>query len=107
MKQFGKEKLLEVFKCMNLLSKFDHVMYEAQRQGRISFYMQNQGETAAQLGSALALDPRDIVYAQYREAGVLLWRGFSIQEACDQIYGNSRGSCKGKQMPVVYITIDL
>lgn len=100
--QFGKEKLLEVFKCMNLLSKFDHVMYEAQRQGRISFYMQNQGETAAQLGSALALDPRDIVYAQYREAGVLLWRGFTIQEACDQIYGNSRGSCKGKQMPVHY-----
>lgn len=77
-------------------------MYEAQRQGRISFYMQNHGETAAQLGSALALDAADMVYAQYREAGVLLWRGFSIQECCDQIFGNSRGSCKGKQMPVHY-----
>lgn len=100
--QFGKEKLLEIFKCMNLLAKFDHVMYEAQRQGRVSFYMQNHGETAAQLGSALALDAADMVYAQYREAGVLLWRGFSIQECCDQIFGNSRGSCKGKQMPVHY-----
>lgn len=77
-------------------------MYEAQRQGRISFYMQNHGETAAQLGSAAALDANDIVYAQYREAGVLLWRGFTIQECCDQIFGNSRGSCKGKQMPVHY-----
>jgi 2-oxoisovalerate dehydrogenase E1 component alpha subunit len=39
--------------------------------------------------------------AQYREAGVLLWRGFTIQQCCDQIYGNLRGSCKGKQMPIV------
>lgn len=54
---------------MNLISKYDHVMYESQRQGRISFYMQNTGETAAQLGSAMALNPKDVVYAQYREAG--------------------------------------
>jgi 2-oxoisovalerate dehydrogenase E1 component alpha subunit len=36
--------------------------------------------------------------AQYREAGVILWRGFSIQEACDQIFGNAMGSCKGRQV---------
>jgi 2-oxoisovalerate dehydrogenase E1 component alpha subunit len=45
-------------------------MYEAQRQGRISFYMPNHGETAAQLGSAAALDSQDLVFAQYREAGI-------------------------------------
>lgn len=39
--------------------------------------------------------------AQYREAGVLLLRGFSIQEACHQIFGNNLGSCKGRQMPIV------
>jgi 2-oxoisovalerate dehydrogenase E1 component alpha subunit len=118
---------LKVFNLMNLISKYDHVMYEAQRQGRISFFMQNTGETAAQLGSAMALEPKDVVYAQYREAGkfkkkrvlikilknlcfikllseikgVLLWRGFTIQQCSDQIFGNQRGSCKGKQMPVV------
>ena len=47
---------------MSMLSKFDVIMYEAQRQGRVSFYMQNQGETAAQLGSASALDPDDLVF---------------------------------------------
>ncbi len=40
--------------------------------------------------------------AQYRESGVLLWRGFTIQECCDQIIGNANGSCKGKQMPIHY-----
>lgn len=46
-------------------------MYEAQRQGRISFYMPNHGESAAQLGSAHALNPKDLVFAQYREAGTV------------------------------------
>ena len=54
---------------MVFLRKFDTVMYEAQRQGRISFYMPNHGETAAQLGSAVALNDKDLVFAQYREAG--------------------------------------
>ena len=49
---------------MSMLSKFDVIMYEAQRQGRVSFYMQNQGETAAQLGSASALDPDDLVFGK-------------------------------------------
>ena len=56
---------------MVTLSKLDTVMYEAQRQGRISFYMPNHGESAAQLGSAHALNPKDLVFAQYREAGTV------------------------------------
>lgn len=47
---------------MTLLTKFDKIMYEAQRQGRISFYMTNHGEVAAQFGSAAALDPHDLIY---------------------------------------------
>lgn len=47
---------------MITLGKLDTIMYEAQRQGRISFYMPNHGETAAQLGSAHALNPNDLVF---------------------------------------------
>ena len=49
---------------MEMLSKLDSTMYEAQRQGRISFYMPNHGETAAQLGSAHALNPKDLVFGK-------------------------------------------
>lgn len=38
-------------------------------QGRISFYMTNYGEEGTHIGSAAALDPNDLVFGQYREAG--------------------------------------
>lgn len=49
-------------------------------QGRISFYMTNYGEEGTHIGSAAALKSQDTVYAQYREAGVLLYRGMSLEE---------------------------
>lgn len=38
------------------LNTADRILYESQRQGRISFYMTNYGEEAAQVGSAAAFD---------------------------------------------------
>jgi TPP-dependent pyruvate/acetoin dehydrogenase alpha subunit len=39
---------------------------------------------------------------QYREMGVLLWRGFSIDKVMAQCFGNEEDtSGKGRQMPVV------
>jgi 2-oxoisovalerate dehydrogenase E1 component alpha subunit len=100
--KFTREESEKLLKIMISLTKLDDFMQEAQRQGRISFYMPNHGEHAAQLGSAHALNPKDLVFSQYREAGVALYRGFTIQQACDQIFGNDEGSCKGRQMPVHY-----
>lgn len=45
-----------MYKNMTLLNILDRIMYDAQRQGRISFYMTNFGEEGAQMGSANALD---------------------------------------------------
>ena len=47
-------------------------MYDAQRQGRVSFYMTSYGEEGTHIGSAAALNDRDLVFGQYREAGILL-----------------------------------
>lgn len=58
-----------MYKCMLLLNTMDKIMYDAQRQGRISFYMTSYGEEATHMGSAAALLDSDLVYAQYREAG--------------------------------------
>lgn len=58
-----------MYKDMTLLNILDKILYESQRQGRISFYMTNFGEEATHIGSAAALNPRDLVYGQYREAG--------------------------------------
>ncbi len=39
-----KETLVKMYKDMTLLNQMDKVLYDAQRQGRISFYMTNSGE---------------------------------------------------------------
>ena len=62
LKQLDNATLIKMYKKMTLLTKLDSIMYEAQRQGRISFYLTNHGESATQLGSAAALDPHDLVY---------------------------------------------
>lgn len=79
----------------------------AQRQGRISFYMQAAGEEAVVVGSAAGLKPQDVIFAQYREVGALLWRGFTVQQCADQCFSNSADLGKGRQMPVHYGTKEL
>jgi 2-oxoisovalerate dehydrogenase E1 component alpha subunit len=79
------------------------------------------GEEASIVGSAAALAaddvyvhsllkrsqipehcPKNSVLGQYREIGVLLWRGFTVSEFVAQCFGNEEDHCtKGRQMPVV------
>jgi len=97
-----KDELQHMYKSMTMLNTMDKILYESQRQGRISFYMTNYGEEATHIGSAAALKSDDLVYGQYREAGVLMYRGFSLEQFMNQCYGNSGDGGKGKQMPVHY-----
>lgn len=103
----SKEVVVEMYKKMTMLNTMDRIMYESQRQGRISFYMTNYGEEGTHIGSAAALDSQDLVYGQYREAGVLLYRGFSLAQFMNQCYGNDLDVGRGKQMPVHYGSKDL
>ncbi|KAJ1674403.1 hypothetical protein EV182_003344, partial [Spiromyces aspiralis] len=97
----SKEEAQRIYKLILTLSVMDQVLYEAQRQGRISFYMTSFGEEAI-IGSAAALDPQDTVFGQYREAGVLLYRGFGLENFMNQCFSNALDLGKGRQMPVHY-----
>ncbi|XP_025074190.1 2-oxoisovalerate dehydrogenase subunit alpha, mitochondrial [Pogonomyrmex barbatus] len=94
--------LVKMYRDMVTISIMDKILYESQRQGRISFYMTNTGEEAIQIGSAAALTLEDTIYAQYREAGVLLHRGYPLLKFMNQCYGNCEDDGKGRQMPVHY-----
>lgn len=100
--KLDEQILIKMYHKMTTLNIMDKILYESQRQGRISFYMTNTGEEGIQIGSAAALTLEDVIYAQYREAGVLLWRGHSIIDFMNQCYGNHKDTSKGKQMPVHY-----
>lgn len=49
---------------MVMLQTMDTIFYEAQRQGRISFYLTTVGEEAINIASAAALTFDDIVLPQ-------------------------------------------
>ncbi|KAM3375638.1 2-oxoisovalerate dehydrogenase subunit alpha 1, mitochondrial-like [Capsicum galapagoense] len=100
--QVGEDVAVNMYSAMVTLKTMDTFLYEAQRQGRISFYMTSFGEEAVNIASAAALSPQDFVLPQYREAGVLLWRGFTVQECTNQCFGNKDDKGKGRQMPVHY-----
>ncbi len=77
-------------------------MFEAQRQGRISFYMVSAGEEGSIIGSAAALEPDDIITCQYRETGVFQQRGFTLKDFMSQLTSNKNDPGKGRNMPVHY-----
>ena len=97
-----KEKALRIYRAMVTTRILDERMLAAQRQGRLSFYMQCTGEDAAVIGSAAALGDSDMIMAQYREQGALAYRGFTIDEFMNQLFGNHKDYGKGRQMPVHY-----
>ncbi|KDO50730.1 hypothetical protein CISIN_1g016909mg [Citrus sinensis] len=93
---------IKMYNDMVTLQTMDTIFYEAQRQGRISFYLTTSGEEAINIASAAAIKNDDFVVPQYREPGVLLWRGFSMQEFANQCFGNKADYGKGRQMPIHY-----
>lgn len=82
---------------------FDARMLIAQRQKKISFYMQCLGEEAIAIAHALALEPGDMCFPTYRQQGLLLCRDdISMVELMCQLMSNERDPMKGRQLPVMY-----
>nr|CAD7411043.1 unnamed protein product [Timema poppensis] len=100
--KLDQSKVVEIYHCMTLLNSMDRILYECQRQGRISFYMTHYGEEATAVGSAAAINPDDLVFAQYRETGVLMWRGYTLDQFINQCFGNCEDEGKGRMMPIHY-----
>lgn len=100
--ELSEEIAVRMYMNMVTLQVMDTIFYEAQRQGRISFYVTSIGEEAINIASAAALTSDDLIFPQYREPGVLLWRGFTLQEFANQCFGNKSDYGKGRQMPIHY-----
>ena len=101
------EELLEGLRHMMILRAFDARMVMAQRQGKTSFYMQHMGEEAVSCAVRKALLPGDMNFPTYRQAGLLIAGGHSLEDMMCQIYSNERDPLKGRQMPVHYSFADL
>lgn len=93
---------LKMYKTLAFHRVLDERMVASQRQGRLSFYMTALGEEAASVGGAAGLEPQDMIMTQYREQGVLMFRGFSLENFMNQMFSNAGDLGKGRQMPIHY-----
>ena len=66
--QVSKELAVKMYSNMVTLQIMDTIFYEAQRQGRISFYLTSNGEEAINIASAAALSAEDIVLPQVQSS---------------------------------------
>ena len=85
---FPENDLIQMYKNMICVQLFDETFYRLARAGYISFYMQNNGEEALQVGSAKAWQKDDVLFFQYRELGTFLQRGFPLQQCADVCFSN-------------------
>ncbi|MBL8325373.1 MAG: 3-methyl-2-oxobutanoate dehydrogenase (2-methylpropanoyl-transferring) subunit alpha [Rubrivivax sp.] len=99
----GTEQLRRGLRHMLKTRAFDARMLIAQRQKKISFYMQCLGEEAIAIAHALALRPGDMCFPTYRQQGLLVARDdIPLAELMCQLMSNERDPIKGRQLPVMY-----
>ena len=85
---------------------FDARMLIAQRQKKMSFYMQSLGEEAIGTAHMLALQDGDMCFPTYRQQSLLMVRDYSLVEMICQLFSNARDPLKGRQLPVMYSVRD-
>ncbi len=82
---------------------FDNRMLIAQRQKKLSFYMQSLGEEAIGAAHSFALQQGDMCFPTYRQQSLLLARDdVSMVEMICQLMSNEGDPLKGRQLPVMY-----
>jgi pyruvate dehydrogenase E1 component alpha subunit len=90
--------LARIFDRMLLVRVVDHRMAALQREGRLELYMKATGEEATHFAVA-ALRDTDWIFPSYREHGTWFWRGYTVAQYVDQLFGTADDPAKGRQMP--------
>ena len=97
------ERMRRGLRAMMKTRVFDARMLLAQRQKKLSFYMQCLGEEAIAVAHSMALQDGDMCFPTYRQQGLLLARDdISMVEMICQLMSNQRDPIKGRQLPVMY-----
>ncbi|ADB62459.1 pyruvate dehydrogenase (acetyl-transferring) E1 component, alpha subunit [Haloterrigena turkmenica DSM 5511] len=86
------DELVEMYAQMRLVRHFDERAVSLQRQGRMGTYPPLSGQEGSQIGSAHALAEEDWVFPSYREHGVGLVRGVSLERTLLYWMGHERGN---------------
>ncbi|TCN22936.1 thiamine pyrophosphate-dependent dehydrogenase E1 component subunit alpha [Mesobacillus foraminis] len=95
------DQVLEMYETMILARRIDERMWLLNRAGKIPFVISCQGQEAAQVGAAYALDRnKDYILPYYRDMGVVLTFGMTPKELMLSGFAKAEDpNSGGRQMP--------
>ncbi|TWI55930.1 thiamine pyrophosphate-dependent dehydrogenase E1 component subunit alpha [Halalkalibacter nanhaiisediminis] len=95
------ETVLEMYETMLLARRLDERMWLLNRAGKIPFVISCQGQEAAQVGAAFALDrQKDYILPYYRDIGVVLSFGMTARDLMLSGFAKAEDpNSGGRQMP--------
>ncbi len=95
------QDVCNMYETMLLARKIDERMWLLNRAGKIPFVISCQGQEAAQVGAAYALDiKKDYIAPYYRDMGVVLHFGMTARDLMLSAFAKSEDpNSGGRQMP--------
>lgn len=95
------ETVLEMYETMLLARKIDERMWLLNRAGKIPFVISCQGQEAAQVGAAFAMDrEKDFIAPYYRDMGLVLAFGMTAKDLMLSGFAKAEDpNSGGRQMP--------
>lgn len=96
-----EEQVLSMYEYMLLARKLDERFWLLNRAGKIPFVISCQGQEAAQVGAAFAMDTEiDYVAPYYRDLGVVLVFGQTARDVMMSAFAKpEEPNSRGRQMP--------
>lgn len=95
------EQVLDMYYYMNLARKVDERMWLLNRAGKIPFVISCQGQEAAQVGAAFAMEKgKDYTCPYYRDMGICLSMGMTARDMMLSAFAKAEDpNSGGRQMP--------
>lgn len=93
--------VLEIYRTMLVARRVDERMWLLNRAGKIPFVVSCQGQEAAQVGAAYAMNPKeDYIAPYYRDIGIVLQFGMTIKDLMLSGFAKAEDpNSGGRQMP--------
>lgn len=97
----SNEDVLQMYETMLMARRLDERMWLLNRAGKIPFVISCQGQEAAQVGAAFALDnTKDYIAPYYRDMGIVLHFGMTPKDLMLSAFAKAEDpNSGGRQMP--------
>lgn len=110
MTPLSKDQLLEIYRLMVTIRRFEDHLYQLFLQGLVPGTLhQYQGQEAVAVGVCSALQPGDTIFSTHRPVGHGIAKGMSLKSIAAEIWGKSAGCAGGKggQMHLTDVSVGM